>query len=354
MLYFVAFSFLALGLSEGPKRDLKVTHLASPIDTLPAKIDIARLPLGLEGEREIPKDNPLNDKGVQLGRKLFFDPLLSANGKVSCATCHRPDHGFASPEPRSIGIEGRIGRRNAPSLLNRAFSKSLFWDGRMESLEQQSLKPIEDHNEMGSSMDDVLRKLQTDENYRKAFGALYSDGVTAGNLGKALASFERTLLLGDTSIDRFRSSEVAELSAEERHGLWLFESKGKCWQCHSGHNFTDEAFHNTGVSWAVEPLDLGRFEHTKKEKDKGRFKTPTLRGVGLTAPYMHDGSLKTLEDVLEFYSKGGKSNPYLDKKMEPLNFSKQEIADMTAFLNALSKPVPNGDRPAAKPEKKTN
>jgi cytochrome c peroxidase len=221
-------------------------------------------------------------------------------------------------------------------LLNRAYARSLFWDGRESALETQALRPIEDPLEMGSRVDDVVERLRARKDYREQFAGAFTDGLTAANLGKALASFQRTLLLGGTSVDRFKVGDTAALTSSELHGVWLFESRAKCWKCHSGRNFTDEQFHNTGVSWGKEPVDLGRYAITKNDADRGKFKTPTLRGVALNPPYMHDGSLATLEDVLDFYNRGGGKNPHLDPMMEPLNLSKDEVRDLVAFLKALS------------------
>ncbi|HEX3151745.1 MAG TPA: cytochrome c peroxidase [Gemmataceae bacterium] len=304
-----------------------------PADTLPKNIAIDDVPLGL-GKRPQSTDNPLTADRVALGRQLFFDPILSHDKTVACATCHRPDHGFASPEARPRGIGGKEGTRRAPSLLNRAFGNAFFWDGRAKTLEEQALEPIANPVEMGSTVADAIKRLQADVAYTKRFAAVFDDGITPANLGKALASFERTLLRGDSPIDKFRERGNREAMTDaERHGLWLYESKGQCWQCHSGKNFSDESFHNTGVSWGS--ADLGRHAVTKADADRGKYKTPTLRGVKLTAPYMHDGSFKTLEEVVEFYNKGGGANPHLDAVIRPLELSKEELADLVAFLKAL-------------------
>jgi cytochrome c peroxidase len=306
-----------------------------PRDTLPEAISLDDLPLGLT-PRPPSKDNPLTAARVALGRRLFFDPILSADGTVACASCHRPDHGFASAEAKPRGIRGQQTTRRAPTLLNRAYGKTFFWDGRSATLEQQALQPIEHPAEMGSTVADAVRRLRDHKEYPTLFAAAFPDGVTAANLGKALASFERVLLRGDSRIDRFRQKgKHGGLTPAERHGLWLYESKGQCWRCHAGPNFTDEDFHNTGVRWGKEPLDLGRFAVTKRETDRGKFKTPTLRGVALTAPYMHDGSLKTLEEVVEFYNRGGGANPHLDARIRPLNLTPGEMSDLVAFLKAL-------------------
>ena len=305
-----------------------------PKDTLPAKLLVAEVPLGL-APRPVPTDNPLTEARVQLGRKLFFDPILSADQSVACASCHQPKHGFASAEARPRGIRGQEIPRRAPTLFNRAFGSSFFWDGRVATLEEQALQPIENPTEMGSSVPEAVKRLQADASYPAKFKEAFDDGLTAANLAKALASFERVLLRGDSAVDHFRNGEHEALSTSERHGLWLYESKGMCWRCHTGTNFTDESLHNTGVSWGQAPADLGRYTVTRQDADKGRFKTPTLRGVSLRPPYMHNGSVKTLEDVVEFYSKGGGANPHLDPALKPLNLSDDERRDLVAFLKAL-------------------
>jgi cytochrome c peroxidase len=306
-----------------------------PRDTLPSRLEIIELPLGLDS-RAATKENSLTETRVRLGRKLFFDPILSADKRVACASCHRPEYGFTSGKGGARGINGQRQRRRAPTLFNRAYGAAFFWDGRETRLEAQALKPIEDPAEMGAKVSDILSRLRADKNYRSAFASAFEDGVTAENLGRAVASFERVIMRGNSAVDRFRRlGEHAALTPQERHGLWLYESKAQCWRCHAGGNFTDESFHNTGVSWGKQPLDLGRVEVTHREADRGKFKTPTLRGVILTAPYMHDGSIGTLEEVIEFYNQGGGANPYRDPILRPLGLSQEEIRALVAFLKAL-------------------
>jgi cytochrome c peroxidase len=307
-----------------------------PRDTLPEKILIDDIPEGLPRPRPVPADNPLTYAGVELGRRLFFDPILSVDRTIACASCHDPAHGFAGREARALGVHGKRGSRHAPSLLNRAYATNLFWDGRATSLEDQALRPIEDSHEMGNTMAEAIARLRAHPDYPARFRAAFDDGVTPANLARALASFERTLLLGDTPVDRFRAGRVGALSAMEKHGLWLWESKAGCWKCHSGANFTDGQFHNTGVSWGREPSDAGRFLVTRREVDRGKFRTPSLRAVARTAPYMHDGSMASLEEVLEFYNRGGGKNRNLDSVIAPLGLSPQEMQSLLAFLHALS------------------
>lgn len=318
-----------------------------PKDTLADKIDLKTIPLGL-AKRKLPAGRELNDAQVSLGRRLFFDPVLSADNTVSCATCHRPDHGFASQEPIAIGIKGRKGKRNAPSLLNRAYGDKFFWDGRAVSLEEQAIKPIVNEVELGNSYEALLKKLRSDDQMVRAFSEAFSKDakspsekvVTKANIGLALAAFQRTLLIGNSPIDAFQAGDHGAMTTAERQGFWLFESRGGCWKCHSSVNYADENFHNTGVSFGSKNRDVGRFEVTGKASDRFAFKTPTLRGVAHTAPYMHDGSLKTLKDVVTFYNKGGApDDPGLDKRMEPLGLSDREVDLLVAFLKALSRDV---------------
>jgi cytochrome c peroxidase len=290
----------------------------------------------LSSPEGIPALQPLDEQQLaiaNLGRRLFFDPLLSVDGSTSCATCHRPEHGFSSPQAIPAGVGQRTGKRHPPVILNRHLGKVQFWDGRMETLEDQALQPVETENELGNTVEAVLRQLTESDEYRKAFEAAFTDGVTRENLASAIAGFERLLVTADSPVDRFVTARESILTRSQRQGLWLYESKGGCWQCHSGPNYSDEGFHNTGVSWGT---DGGRYEHTGKDEHKGQFKTPTLRNVAMTAPYMHDGSIKTLREVVEFYNEGGQQNPWLDSRMKPLNLSEQEIDDLVAFLEALS------------------
>ena len=224
--WFCLCAFVALGGERGnPKL---------PIDSLPEKIDIDQVPDSISLQRSIPSDNALTVEKVSLGRKLFFDPILSGDRTVSCASCHQPEHGFASPDKKAVGIDGQIGERNAPTVLNRAYGKHFFWDGRASSLEEQALKPIENAKELGSSVNEVIDRLRNDQAYvdrfRKAFSDSASDSidavVSAQNLAKSLAAFQRTLLIGDSPVDRFQGGEFSALTVMQKKGLWIFESRG--------------------------------------------------------------------------------------------------------------------------------
>jgi cytochrome c peroxidase len=324
--------FLPAGLALGEERP-KPPPL--PRDTLVRELPLEPLAGRSPARLPPPADNVLTRERIGLGRKLFFDPILSADGSVSCATCHDPAHAFAGSQPRSVGIAGHTGRRNAPSLLNRASGTAFFWDGRGKTLEEQALEPIKNPHELGGPLDDAVRRLQADAGYRWAFAEAYPDGVTAENLGRALAAFERVLISGGSRLDRFRAGEVSALTDGERIGLWLFESRAGCWRCHRGANFTDERFHNTGVAALQNEPDGGRYEVTHDEADRGRFKTPGLRDVSQTAPYMHDGSLASLHEVVDYYNRGPTPNSRLDPALKPLSLSPQEVEHLVEFLKAL-------------------
>lgn len=292
---------------------------------------LATLPVGLDALLPVPADSPLCRARVELGRRLFHDPRLSRDGSVSCASCHREELEFTDGRQRSVGIGGRIGRRNTPSLLNAAYRRSMFWDGRETTLERQALLPLANPDEMGHTVAGALLRLRADPSYAPAFEAAFgAPEITARDLARALASFQRTLVAGDTPYDR------GALSPGQRRGQELFEGRARCRLCHEGGLFTDGLFHNTGVGFGGEPRDLGRYEVTGIEADRGRFRTPSLRGVARTAPYMHDGSLATLPDVVEFYDRGAGRNPHLDQLLRPLLLTAAEKADLAAFLASLS------------------
>lgn len=304
-----------------------------PPDTLPEELS-AEIPLGLPESLADALAAPAAE--VALGRRLFFDPILSVDRSVACASCHDPAHGMASPTASSTGVNGARTPRNAPAIVNRALGESFMWDGRVATLEEQVLQPIENELEMGQPVDDAVARLDADDAYRAAFEAAFGARPSRDSLSRALASFVRRLLIGDSPLDRFRTGDIGALSPAARSGLWLYESRGGCWRCHSGPNFTDEDFHATGVGAVDGVPEPGRFAVTGREEDRGRFKTPTLRGVAESAPYMHDGSLATLADVVEFYRQGGRPNANLDPRIQPIELSDEDAEHLVAFLRALS------------------
>jgi len=270
-----------------------------------------------------------------LGQRLFADPVLSRDRSISCQSCHPPAQGFASPDKRPRGIAGRRPARHAPALLNRGYGRRMRWDGGTANLEAFVLQPIEDPDEMDLPLGDALRRLRDDRAYRQAFAAAFDDGVSAANLAQSLSTFVRGIVSGNSPVDRFQQGQHDALTPQQRRGLWLFESKGGCWRCHPAPLFTDEGFHNTGVGVIDGQARPGRVAVTGDPDDRGRFKTPTLRGVRLTAPYMHDGSIATLDELIEFYTRGGNQNDNLDPQLRPLQLTAQDKAGLRAFLEAL-------------------
>jgi cytochrome c peroxidase len=319
----------------------------------------------------VPKDNPGTPTQVGLGMKLYFDTRLSADGTVACATCHDVSRGFTDQRPLSEGIGGKVGRRNSPTTLNALFFHRQFWDGRAATLEEQALLPITNPVEMGQpSGKAALAGIADDKEYQVAFQAAYGRAPNFDDVGRALAAFERTLVFISAPFDRFAQGDENAISADARAGWALFNGKARCTACHqissSSPIGTDNRFHNIGVSarhqdfeglakkalaatatnnsketqdrlaLETDMSELGRFVVTKNRSDIGSFKTQQVRNVGISGPYMHDGSLSTLWDVMDHYNKGGESNPYLDGGIEPLALSEPEIDQLVAFMFSLT------------------
>ncbi len=313
---------------------------------LPDVPELAALPLGLDPDLlDIPDSNPIEVNKVALGWQLFFDPRLSADDNVSCASCHVPAAGFSDPRPRSR-VPGNVeGSRNAPTIVNAALNVSQFWDGRSPSLEAQVLEPIENPIEMANTVRGMEARLNGIPGYREQFKDVFgSERVSADLVAAAIASFERVLLAGNSPWDRWEQhGEAVAVSDAARRGAVLFRGEARCNRCHLGSNLSDAPFgrfHNLGVGMNESEPDLGRYDVTGDEADRGAFRTPTLRQIAQTAPYMHDGSLGTLEDVIEFYDGGGKANPWLDPEMRPLGLTPPQKEDLLAFLQTLTGLVP--------------
>jgi cytochrome c peroxidase len=313
---------------------------------------------------------------ASLGQKLFFDSRLSANGTVACATCHNPARAFTDGRPTSIGIHGRVGQRNAPTVLNALYNKHQFWDGRVNTLEQQAALPITNPMEMGSvSIADAVSRIAADQDYQSRFMQAFGRGVSEQDMLSAIAAYEQTLASFDSLYDHFIAGDASALNDSAKRGLELFNTKARCNKCHALSDnerhetlFIDNDFHNIGVGILrhnvvqsarqaerevaqgnLPAIDiaaitsdlsvLGRFLVTRKKKDIASFKTPNLRNVIVTGPYFHDGSMKTLWDVMDHYNKGdGIADPWLDKDMQPLALTETEIDDMVAFLVSLTSP----------------
>ena len=348
--------------------------LANPANHEPLKVS---LPLGMNlGESQIKglDKNPLTRAKIELGRQLYFDTRLSADSTVSCASCHHPQEGYSRHTATGVGINGQKGGRNSPVSYNRILSGPQFWDGRADSLEAQAVGPIQNPIEMGYTHEACVTALKDIPGYAMQFEKIFpGEGVTIEGVGKAIASFERSLVTGPSPYDyyeaykRFASLEeedLAELKDDSPEtyaqyeqlqiqvetnpmsdsavrGFDLFFSKRVgCSACHVGANLADEQYHNLGIGMSAKEPDLGRFAETKVEKDKGAFKTPTIRNVALSAPYMHDGSLQTLEEVVEHYNKGGDKNKWLSDKIVPLKLTPQEKIDLVEFMRACTGTFP--------------
>ncbi len=322
----------------------------------------------------IPPDNPQTPEKIALGQKLFFDGRLSADGTVACSTCHDPARAFTDGRPVSIGIHGHIGQRNAPTILNALFNKTQFWDGRVNTLEEQAGLPIVNSMEMGQpSLDAAVARIAAIGEYRRAFSRVFGRPPNGPDLLRAIASYERTELAFDSPFDHYISGDKHAIDASATRGWIVFNTRGRCNKCHAltedkrdTSNFTDNVYHNIGIgivrhnvvalarqaeqlinsgdSQAIdnaaiqtEMSALGRFLISKKEADIAAFKTPNLRNVLVTGPYFHDGSQETLWDVVDHYNKGdGLHNPYLDEDIQPLALKEADIDDLVAFLASLT------------------
>ncbi len=339
-----AAAFIGFGVRSAP-----VLHAGGRAVPIGSPVAI-RAPLGLP-PISIPQDNPPTLETIALGHKLFYDPRLSVDDKVSCASCHSPTLAFSDGKPLPEGVRRQKGRRNAPSLLNAAYRVDFFWDGRSPSLEAQAEEPVKNPLEMAHTLHGVEEKLNADPTYRAAFAAAFGPGpVTYEEVSKAIASFERTLLCGNSPFDRyFYGHDSSALSESAKRGLEIFRNpaEGNCETCHSmGEKsalFTDNKFHNDSVGpedGNGDPIDLGHYLVTRLETDKGAFRTPSLRNVALTAPYFHDGSRATLQDVFGFYIRGGNPVRHRDKEIQSIWLSGQDRADLQAFLESLTGEMP--------------
>ncbi|MEZ6062760.1 MAG: cytochrome c peroxidase [Planctomycetaceae bacterium] len=341
------------------------------------------LPAGLKlGEAQIKglDRNPLTRAKIELGRQLYFDTRLSADSTISCATCHHPQEGYSRHTATGVGIQNQVGGRNSPISYNRILSDKQFWDGRAGSLEEQAVGPIANPIEMGNTHDACVTSLKSIPGYAMQFKKIYPDrGLTIDTVGQSIAAFERAIVTGPTPFDyaetlkRFEQldqQDLADLKEDDpetyaeyetakaaagshpmsesavRGRDLFFSKKVGCSNCHVGANLADEQYHNLGVGMDKDMPDLGRFVVTKEEKDRGAFKTPTIRNVALSAPYMHDGSMATLEEVVEHYNKGGTPNKWLSDKIVKLDLKPQEKLDLVEFMRSVtgSFPVVNTGR----------
>jgi len=286
-------------------------------------------------EIPFPKGNTDSVARRDLGQKLFFDPRLSGSGWISCATCHNPAMGWEDGLPLALGHGMQLLNRHTPTILNLAWATTLFWDGRAETLEEQALGPIESKVEMNQSLDKMIEKLKSIQGYKPLFDAAYpGEGITTDTVAKAIATYERTIVSEKAPFDLWIEGDAKAVSESAKRGFVLYNTKAACAKCHSGWRFTDDSFHDIGVV----TRDKGRGEIlTGIEVLEHAFKTPTLRNIDLRAPYMHNGSEKTLDDVIEFYNLGGREKrPSLSFNMNPLKLDRKEKADLKEFLLTLT------------------
>lgn len=290
-----------------------------------------------------PDGNLYSKARADLGKLLYFDKRLSSDGTVACATCHGVEHAFTDGAAVSTGINGQKGGRSAPTVINRGYSTAQFWDGRAPTLEAQAVGPIANSIEMTNEKDPAkahqtcVERLHNVPEYKSRFAESYgTEDFSIEHVGKAIATFERTVLSGNSPYDRYKSGVKDTMSDSAVRGMDIFFNKTACDSCHLGFNFTDGSYENIGIGMDKPSPDLGRYVVSKREADKGAFKTPTLREIEHTGPYMHDGRFKTLEEVIEHYDKGGIPNPWLDDRLKPLKLKSQEKADLVEFLKALS------------------
>jgi cytochrome c peroxidase len=334
--------------------------------------DVAQTPkeIGLLPPVPIPADNPMTLEKIELGKFLFFDTRLSGDGSMACVTCHLPDQGWTTNTRLSPAYPSNKERRNSPTLINVAYDTSLIWDGRAPTLEKQALGPVKNPLHMNKNLDLLIQDLNIVPGYKKRFKKVFGTGITPAGISKALAAFQRTIVTSDSPFDEYMRGKKDAMSDAAIRGMAIYQGKGHCTLCHNGPNFTDQGFHNLGVPdppYMKDPKvlasirfdaqrmgikdyrkldrDLGRYLVTKDPADKGAFKTPTLRNVTQTGPYMHNGALETLLDVIDFYDRGGGESPNKSKLLEPLGLSKEEKADLIEFLKALTGNLPKVAKP---------
>jgi cytochrome c peroxidase len=378
VLMVAGIAMLILGCERSAKRTSSKLAPTPETDPLAQPKSLQQVGVPVEATRAaIPPDNPQTPEKISLGQKLFFDRRLSVDGTVSCSTCHDPAFAFTERKPTSVGIKGRVGQRNAPTVLNALYNKTQFWDGRVKTLEEQAALPIVNSVEMGQpNLDAAVAQIAAVGEYRQAFRAVFGRSPNGPDLLRAIASYERTQLSFDSPFDHFIAGDKNAIDDSAKRGWELFNTQARCNKCHALTDtqrdvtvFTDNDFHNIGIgiirhnvvalarqaeqlikSGDTVAIDraaiqtdmsaLGRFLITKKEKDIASFKTPDIRNVLVTAPYFHDGSQETLWDVIDHYNKGdGMHNPYLDEDIQPLALTESEIDDLVAFMASLTSAI---------------
>jgi len=374
----VGIATLILGCERSAKKESSKQPPTSEANSFGQPKPLQQLGVPVELTREaIPADNPQTPEKISLGQRLFFERRLSVDGTVSCSTCHDPQLAFTDRKPLSVGIKGRVGQRNAPTILNALYNKTQFWDGRVNTLEEQAANPIVNAFEMGHpNLDAAVAQIASVEEYQQAFQRVFGRAANGPDLLRAIASYERTQLSFDSPFDRFIAGDNNAIDASAKRGWELFNAQARCNKCHALTDsqrdvtvFTDNDFHNIGIgiirhnvvglarqaeqlikSGDTAGIDraaiqtdmsaLGRFLITKKQKDTASFKTPDIRNVLVTGPYFHDGSQATLWDVIDHYNKGdGLQNPYLDEDIQPLALTETDIDDLVAFMASLTSAI---------------
>lgn len=284
-----------------------------------------------------PADNQLTPDRAELGKILFFDPRLSGSNWISCATCHNPALGWSDGLPTAMGVGMKTLSRATPTILNTAYNRIQMWDGRTPTLEEQATGPVESPDEMNENLEDLFKELSAIPGYKELFEKSYpGEGISKKTISKAIASFERAVVSTESPFDNWRKGDTKAVSESAKRGFTLFENKANCTACHQGFNFVDNGFHNIGLKKISGTQDEGRFAHKKVKVLKGAFKTPTLRDIALTAPYMHNGTYKTLREVVDHYNRGGDNKENLDPNLKPLNLTEQEKGDLVAFMQSLT------------------
>jgi len=352
----VVLAVLAIGLTGG-------SGLAQP--SIASSAEIGPLP-----PVPIPAQNPMTPEKVSLGKMLFFDYRLSADGSRSCVHCHQPDQGWAFKDRQSPAYPTQVERRASMTLINVAYNTTLIWDGRATTLEKQALGPIQNPLHMNQNLDLLIERLNAIPDYRERFRQVFGTGPTPDAIGKAIAAFERTIVTADSPFDRYATGDLTALSTSARRGLELFKGKARCTLCHNGPALTDNGFHNLGVpeteflkdprvlaslrfdakrmgvpEYRTLTADPGRYLVTKQDKDFGSFKTPTLRNVASRTPYMHNGAFDTLAEVIAFYNKGGGNDSRKDPNLQHLDLTHEEERDLVAFLDSLTGELPKIEAP---------
>lgn len=286
---------------------------------------------------KIPKDNLLTTERIELGKLLFFDPIMSRDSSISCASCHQPELAFTDGLSKSIGIRDQVVSRNAPTLTNMAYQDSgLFLDGGVPTLEMQVVVPVQEHSEFDFDLKLIATRMKRDSTYMRLSYLAYNREPSAYVITRSIASFERTLISGNSRFDEFVNGDQGALSKFEKKGMKLFYNKLNCAKCHSGFNFTNMSLQNNGIYSYPYPLDSGRMRISHSEKDRDKFKVPTLRNIELTGPYMHDGSMNSLEEVIEHYDSGGYNHQNKSNLIQPLNLTKKEKLQLISFLKTLT------------------